>query len=100
MDIGPLLLRLTVGFTLAAHGTQKLFGWFGGPGLDTIGQFFATLGSHSGRCLLSWLCIFRRFHITHPEKSDCPEALEHLCGNGFVLPVGQLGQLIQFRKTG
>jgi hypothetical protein len=24
------LLRVTVGFTLAAHGTQKLFGWFGG----------------------------------------------------------------------
>ena len=33
MDIGLLLLRLTVGLTLAAHGTQKLFGWFGGPGL-------------------------------------------------------------------
>ena len=31
MDIGLLLLRLTVGLTLAAHGGQKLFGWFGGP---------------------------------------------------------------------
>jgi putative oxidoreductase len=49
MDIGLLLLRLTVGLTLAAHGTQKLFGWFGGPGLDAIGPFFAMLGFPSGR---------------------------------------------------
>ncbi len=33
MDIGLLILRLTVGLTLAAQGTQKLFGWFGGTGL-------------------------------------------------------------------
>ena len=49
MDIGLLLLRLTVGLTLAAHGTQKLFGWFSGPGLDAIGQIFETLGFHPGR---------------------------------------------------
>jgi putative oxidoreductase len=55
MAIGLVLLGLTVGFTLAAQGTQKLFGWVGGPGLDAIGQFFATLGFHSGRRLLSWL---------------------------------------------
>jgi putative oxidoreductase len=49
MDIGLLLLRLTVGLTLAAHGTQKLFGWFGGPGIDATGQFLATLGFLPGR---------------------------------------------------
>ena len=49
MEIGLLILRLTVGLTLAAHGTQKLFGWFGSPGLDSIGQSFATLGFHPGR---------------------------------------------------
>jgi putative oxidoreductase len=49
MDIGLLLLRLTAGLTLAAHGTQKLFGWFGGPGLDAVGQFFATPGFRPGR---------------------------------------------------
>jgi putative oxidoreductase len=43
------LLRLTVGLTLAAHGTQKLFGWFGGPGLSTTGQFFTVLGFPPGR---------------------------------------------------
>lgn len=49
MDIGLLLLRLAVGLTFAAHGSQKLFGWFGGPGLDAIGQFFAVLGFTPGK---------------------------------------------------
>jgi putative oxidoreductase len=49
MDIGLLLLRLAVGLTLAAHGTQKLLGWFGGPGLSTTRQFFTVLGFPPGR---------------------------------------------------
>jgi len=49
MEIGLLLLRLTVGLTLAAHGAQKLFGWFGGSGLEATGQFFETLGFLPGR---------------------------------------------------
>jgi putative oxidoreductase len=49
MNIGLLLLRLTVGLTLAAHGTQKLFGWFGGRGLTATGQLFAALGFPPGR---------------------------------------------------
>ena len=49
MNIGLLLLRLAVGLTLAAHGAQKLFGWFGGYGLDGTGQFMETLGFHPGR---------------------------------------------------
>jgi len=49
MEIGLLLLRLTAGLTLAAHGTQKLFGWFGGPGLEATGQLFETLGFLPGR---------------------------------------------------
>ena len=49
MAIGLLLLRLTVGLTLAAHGTRKLFGWFGGPGLDGAGQGLAALGFQPGR---------------------------------------------------
>ena len=76
--------------------------------------------------------IFRRFRLTHLEKSDCPEPLKHFwsghapkhvseryvkltqdrdfrlmwaerIGLGFELPgtakVGQLGQLLQFRKA-
>ena len=49
MEIGLLLLRLTAGLTLAAHGAQKLFGWFGGPGLEATGQFFETIGFLPGR---------------------------------------------------
>lgn len=44
MSIGLLVLRLVVGLTLAAHGTQKLFGWFGGPGLEGAGRFMESLG--------------------------------------------------------
>ena len=49
MEIGLLLLRLTAGLTLAAHGAQKLFGWSGGPGLDATGQVFETIGFLPGR---------------------------------------------------
>lgn len=49
MSIGLLILRLVVGLTLAAHGTQKLFGWFGGYGLSGTGQFLEQLGFRPGR---------------------------------------------------
>ena len=49
MNLGLLLLRLAVGLTLAAHGTQKLFGWFSGPGLTATSQFFTMLGFPPGR---------------------------------------------------
>lgn len=43
-DLGLLLLRLAVGLTMAAHGVQKLFGWFDGGGLDGTAGFFASSG--------------------------------------------------------
>src|SRR5574339_301278 len=49
MELGLLLLRVTVGATLAAHGAQKLFGWFGGGGLDATGKAFESLGFVPGR---------------------------------------------------
>jgi putative oxidoreductase len=49
MASGILLLRLTIGLTLAAHGTQKLFGWFGGPGLERTAQAFDAIGFQPGR---------------------------------------------------
>jgi putative oxidoreductase len=33
VDVGLLILRVIIGLTLAGHGAQKMFGWFGGPGL-------------------------------------------------------------------
>jgi putative oxidoreductase len=49
MDVGILVLRLTVGMALAAHGSQKVFGWFGGYGPDGTGQFMEALGFRPGR---------------------------------------------------
>jgi putative oxidoreductase len=49
MSIGILMLRLVVGLTLAAHGAQKLFGWFGGYGLTGTGGFLEQLGFVPGR---------------------------------------------------
>jgi len=43
-----LALRVPVGIILAAHGGQKLFGWFGGYGLEGTGQFMASLGLEPG----------------------------------------------------
>ncbi len=48
MAVGILILRLALGLVLAAHGAQKLFGWFGGHGLRRTGQFFASLGFRPG----------------------------------------------------
>ena len=44
----PLVLRVPVGLTLAAHGSQKLFGMFGGYGLEGTGQWMASLGLEPG----------------------------------------------------
>jgi len=49
MKIGRLLLRLVVGGYFVGHGTQKLFGWFGGHGLEGTGQFFENLGLRPGK---------------------------------------------------
>ena len=46
---GVLLIRIVTGLVMTAHGAQKLFGWFGGYGLDKTGEFFAQLGFRPGR---------------------------------------------------
>lgn len=45
---GALALRVPVGIIFAAHGAQKLFGWFGGYGLDGTGHFFGSIGLNPG----------------------------------------------------
>ena len=49
LSIGLLLGRIVIGLVMAAHGTQKLFGWFGGYGLNKTGEFFVHLGFPAGR---------------------------------------------------
>lgn len=49
LSIGLLLVRVVIGLVMAAHGAQKLFGWFGGYGLNKTGEFFVHLGFQPGR---------------------------------------------------
>ncbi|MGH2910149.1 MAG: DoxX family protein, partial [Solirubrobacteraceae bacterium] len=44
MSLGRLALRTAVGGLFVGHGTQKLFGWFDGYGLDNTAQMFGGLG--------------------------------------------------------
>ena len=74
MSIGLLLLRLAIGLAFAAHGTQKLFGWFGGHGLNATAQFFAMLGFAPGR--------------RHAFMAGLTET-----GGGFLLALGLLTPL-------
>jgi putative oxidoreductase len=55
LDFGLLILRIVLGGALGAHGLQKVFGLFGGPG---IGEFARILGDHgytSQTTVLSWV---------------------------------------------
>ncbi|MEU6540223.1 DoxX family membrane protein [Streptomyces sp. NPDC047000] len=48
-DLGLLLLRLGTGGVLVAHGAQKLFGWFGGGGIEGTGKAMESMGYRPGR---------------------------------------------------
>ena len=51
LSAGLLIARLVFGLAMSAHGAQKLFGWFGGYGLNKTGEFFVQLGFRPGRML-------------------------------------------------
>lgn len=67
-DVGLLLLRLAVGLTMAAHGSQKLFGWFDGGGLDGTAGFFAADGYKAAKAM-AWVAALT----------------ETLCGLGLAI---------------
>lgn len=50
-DLGLLMVRVPAGLLLAGHGAQKLFGWFGGDGLDATGTAFESMGYPRGRAM-------------------------------------------------
>jgi putative oxidoreductase len=43
VDDAALMMRGVLGFVFVAHGAQKLFGWFGGGGIDGTAGFFRSL---------------------------------------------------------
>ena len=74
MDTGLLIARIVFGLVMAAHGSQKLFGWFGGYGLAGTGGFFEQLGFRPGR--------------TFAALAGATEF-----GSGLLLALGLLGPL-------
>jgi putative oxidoreductase len=74
MDEGLLLARAVFGLVMAAHGAQKLFGWFGGYGLDGTGGYLEGLGFRPGR-LFAMLAGASEF------------------GGGLLLALGLLGPI-------
>jgi putative oxidoreductase len=48
INLGLLIIRLVVGISLVGHGSQKLFGWFGGHGPKGTGGFFDSIGIKPG----------------------------------------------------
>ena len=49
METGLLLIRIVLGVVFAAHGAQKLFGWFGGFGIAGTGGWLASMGFRPAR---------------------------------------------------
>lgn len=60
MDAALLIARLIIGLGLAVHGSQKLFGWFGGYGLQGTGGWMESIGFRPGRLFAAaaGLCEF------------------------------------------
>jgi putative oxidoreductase len=78
MRLGMTILRMTVGGLFVGHGTQKLFGWFGGNGPEATGGFFQQkLGLAPGR--------------PHALAAGAAEAGGGaLLASGFLTPLGAL----------
>jgi putative oxidoreductase len=49
LNVGILIIRLVFGLTFAAHGTQKLLGWFGGYGLTGTAGWLESIGLKPGK---------------------------------------------------
>ena len=75
LSAGLLIVRLVVGLLMAAHGSQKLFGWFGGHGIAGTGMFLESIGFRPG-------ALFARVAATTELVSGL------LVAFGFLGPVG------------
>jgi putative oxidoreductase len=47
-SLSLLILRITIAIVFMAHGSQKLFSWFGGYGLEGTGQWMESIGLSPG----------------------------------------------------
>jgi putative oxidoreductase len=78
---GILILRLVIGLTVAAHGAQKLFGWWGGPGMK------------------GWTGAMNRMRIRPAAPWAWMSALAEFAG-GLGLALGFLNPLPSFAIAG
>jgi putative oxidoreductase len=75
MKLGAAAIRGVVGPLFVGHGTQKLFGWFGGHGIEGTGGYFESLGLKPGK--------------RHAATAGVAEAVGGLLVTlGFLTPVG------------
>jgi putative oxidoreductase len=51
MSLGIFMIRLVIGLIFMGHGFQKLFGWFGGYGIEGTGGFFESIGLKPGKTM-------------------------------------------------
>lgn len=61
LDLALAIPRVVIGLILAAHGLQKLVGWFGGPGIDGTTGFLSQLGFKPARFWASGLAVAETF---------------------------------------
>jgi putative oxidoreductase len=80
MNLGLFVLRLVVGLLFIGHGSQKLFGWFGGAGLEGTAGLFESIGLRPG--------------ATHARLASGFE-----CGGGILLVLGLLTPLAAMLLT-
>lgn len=74
-SLGLLFVRVILGLLMAAHGSQKLLGWFGGHGLAGTAGFFDSIGFRPGR-----------FFATLASATEVGSGV--LLALGFLGPVG------------
>jgi len=79
-DLGLLILRLTVGGLLGGHGSQKLFGWFGGYGIKGTAGFLESMN-------------FKPGHLWAAAAGTSEFGGGALTALGFLHPLGPIGTL-------
>ncbi len=79
-DLGLLILRLTVGGLLGGHGSQKLFGWFGGYGIKGTAGFLESMN-------------FKPGHLWAGAAGASEFGGGALTALGFLHPLGPIGTL-------
>jgi putative oxidoreductase len=60
LDLALLIIRVILGVIFIIHGSHKLFGWYGGPGVKGMTYWLGTFGvAHPG--LLAWMATLSEF---------------------------------------